>query len=188
VFGTLVLVLCAIIPSITLALSGVLHLISFTRFVDTLRSQRVFPSQVAPVIALIVSVTELVVGFGALLTVVNLSAFGVSKLLMLTGVLAVLAGFSGYLVLLRLRRPGVPCGCGASESAVTRGHLARNCVLVGMGGLATAFAYGSLVFPPSPTRLVPTFLMAGALSLILWHLPDALRAPDATQSEGFYEF
>ncbi|MEU5696214.1 MauE/DoxX family redox-associated membrane protein [Actinosynnema sp. NPDC020468] len=73
------------------------------------------------------------------------------------------AGFAGYLVVLRRRSPGAPCGCFAGEGPVTRWLVGR----------ALFFAVGAALEPATPWLIA---LTGGfVLAMAGWLLPELTR-------------
>jgi hypothetical protein len=138
-------------------------------------AQRVLPAQWCGAAAWAVAVIEILVGgwaLGALLFAVataTAAALGAQATLY--------ALFAGYLVMLRARRPGAPCGClGADEPAtwLTAGRAA----VFAAGSGAAAGVSAAFTAAPAQWRLV---CLAGGFVAAMagWLVPLVFAAPPA---------
>lgn len=106
-----------------LLISGLYHLRNPSHLIGLLRRQSMFAHGAIPAIGATLTVFELSIGFAIL------AGFSTgSTVIFRLGVAAsafLFAGFTAFLWVLRVRRPGVPCGCSPGGSPAGMPHIAR---------------------------------------------------------------
>jgi hypothetical protein len=153
--------------AILLVTAGAAHALRRREHRAVLRAHRLLPPASAGPVAAAATGAELVVGVAVLVT---LPAAPPAVAPPVLAQAALYCAFAGYAGVLRVRRPGVPCGCFGAE-AVSWAVVARAVTLAaGSAGCATLGAAVSL-----PQRW--TCVAAGAVLAMATHLLPAWLRP-----------
>ncbi|WP_370967080.1 MauE/DoxX family redox-associated membrane protein [Amycolatopsis sp. cg9] len=141
IFWPLVLTVLSAAGAIFLLAAGLGHAVRHREHRAVLRAQRLLPPAVTAPVALLATGAEVLVGAGVVAALLAAPAAAAPAVL----AQAVLYGaFAGYAGVLRVRRPGVPCGCFGTE-AVSWAVVARAVVLAaGSAGCVALGAAGPL--------------------------------------------
>lgn len=130
--------------AVLLLVGGLGHLRRPRHFAAVLAAQRLVPRRWHRPLSGIVAVAEAGVGAAAIagwLAGAGAVA-GAWAWLPMAGVAVVYAAFGGYTAVLRVRRPGAPCGCLGGSAAVSWGAVARAWVFCA-GAVAAAPGLGA---------------------------------------------
>lgn len=157
----------------TLTSTGLYHLLHQQRLRDAVLKQEVFGRRASRHLAVGVTASELVVGSSIVGSLLLSGPGDEMRPILLILAAAVLASFAAYSLFLLVRRPGVSCGCSASDDPVNGLTIARSALL----------AIGACIGAALPTRVAEpavsveyslVVLSSIALGLLLWILPQAL--------------
>ena len=153
----------------TLLASGTGHLARPRRFAAALAAHGV-RATARRLLSVAVPVAELLVGGAGLMLIGTGSVSGGRAAAL--GAVVLYSAFAGYGWRLTRRRPGVPCGCGASLEPVSGWTVARAAALSATAAVAaTGVALAGPAAPPAERVLA--VLSAAGLGLALWQLPAA---------------
>lgn len=148
--------------ALLLLAAGVGHLRRRGHLAAVLATQRLVPRWSRRPLAAVVAVTE--IGAGAIAVAGWLAAYR----LLLIPMAVVYAAFGVYTIVLRLRRPGAPCGCFGDGGAVSWSVVARAWVFCGAAIVATSALDADAA---TADRLV-TGCAAVLVALITWVVPQ----------------
>jgi hypothetical protein len=158
--------LCAA-GAILLVAAGAGHALRWREHRAVLRAHRLLPLASTAPVAAAATGAELVVGVTVLLTLLAAPPAAAPPALAQA---ALYGAFAGYAGVLRVRRPGVPCGCFGTE-AVSWTVVARAVTLA--AGSAGCAALGTSASPPERW----TYVAAGAVLAMATHLLPAWLRP-----------
>ncbi|MBE1501890.1 hypothetical protein H4696_008990 [Amycolatopsis lexingtonensis] len=151
IFWSAVMTVLSAAGAIFLLAAGFGHVVRHREHRAVLRAHRLLP----PVFAPLTTGAEVLIGTAVLLALLAAPAAAAPALLAQAGLYTAFAGYAGVL---RVRRPGVPCGCFGSE-VVSWAVVARAAVLAAAGAACAALGAAS-----------PLCVAAGAVLAMAAHL------------------
>ncbi|GAB3470105.1 MauE/DoxX family redox-associated membrane protein [Actinophytocola sediminis] len=141
-----------------------------------LAAHRVVPARAIRPVALAVTVLE--AGLAVALLAGLVRSAGPSPLV-LAGAAVVFAGYGGYAWYVTATGRSGPCGCGGADVPMGHWVTARAAALAALAALPASTADTIIPLSRVDPPLIVVLLAASTIGLLLWHLPAAMRLPEA---------